>query len=649
MLKLIKGFIKANRKIVTAEFILTILLALMFQYIMGQRREYIDVSREPDKTENSITVEGENIFTQLVVCEKDTLDGIMVLSETETNLDGVLSVRIFEESGRLLAQETQRTQASGGYTLIRFGKMISGCTGKKLKLVLHSCTGEVVALKGGICEGVLVNERENACIKLVYRTLDVRQYKMSMYLCGGILWLVLSICLIILQKKNGKPEYLFAFLYLFLGILYMFINPLYAIPDEPAHFERIYGISEGSFVSENPDGGIGTGSRLPENLLHGNRGTNMKIMDILNDKAVELSDQKVFMDYWNTALYSPFTYTAQVFGVMVGKLLSSKIFFIAYCGRFAAWISAGCILFFAIRYIPFGKHILVAVCLLPMNMHEAISLAGDTFTFAVAVAFFSFVLYLRYTKKGAMSRKEYIILYVLLFFIASCKIVYVPLCMLAFLIPVKRFGHRRRYVKHVLLSILEVAMTSGIWLVISMYILDGRSGGKSAEQVWYILSHPMLYVETVVNTTITYGEGLVKTMLGASLGWLNVAVNSGIIAMVAVNLACVCIREKGIWKEGESNWPRICTAGSVACVIFVMYTSLYVQWTELGKNIIDGLQGRYFLPVLFPFLLTLRDSSRMTDDGTDHLSFYQNFYVSYQVLLITNIFTLATLLTNYII
>ena len=257
----------------------------------------------------------------------------------------------------------------------------------------------------------------------------------------------------------------------------------------------------------------------------------MKLMDILDGSDIELSEEEVFSDYCNTALYSPFTYTMQTFGVAVGKFFSRKVFFVAYCGRFAAWLAAGCILFFAIRYIPFGKNTLAAISLLPMNMHEAISLAGDTFTFAVAMAFLSFILYLRYTKKGVMGKREYAVLYILLFFLASCKIVYAPLCMLAFLIPAERFGGGRNYGKHALLSILEVFLTSGIWLAISMHILGGQSGGKSKEQVWYILSHPLGYVETVVNTTVTYGEGLAKGMLGASLGWLNIAVNSGINVM----------------------------------------------------------------------------------------------------------------------
>ena len=241
--------------------------------------------------------------------------------------------------------------------------------------------------------------------------------------------------------------------------------------------------------------------------------------------------------------------------------------------------------------------------------------------------------------------KQYVLLYILLFFLASCKIVYVPLCMLAFLIPVERFGNRQNYWKHVLLSVFEVLLTSGIWMGISMRILNGQSDGKSAEQIQYILHDPLAYIETIVNTTISNGEVLIKTMIGSSLGWLSITVNTGIIVMVVSNLIYMCVRETGIWQDEQKKWPRIWTMGSVVCVIIVMYTSLYVQWTDLKKHIIDGLQGRYFLPLLFPFILALKRGGLIVDEETGNNS----FCVSYLILLLTNIFTLVTLLTNYII
>ena len=40
-------------------------------------------------------------------------------------------------------------------------------------------------------------------------------------------------------------------------------------------------------------------------------------------------------------------------------------------------------------------------------------------------------------------------------------------------------------------------------------------------------------------------------------------------------------------------------------IIILILTSLYVQWTPFGLSKIDGVQGRYFIPILLllPFIL----------------------------------------------
>ena len=45
--------------------------------------------------------------------------------------------------------------------------------------------------------------------------------------------------------------------------------------------------------------------------------------------------------------------------------------------------------------------------------------------------------------------------------------------------------------------------------------------------------------------------------------------------------------------------------GVVLIIIALTFTSLYVQWTPLRKASIDGIQGRYFIPLLFPIALIL--------------------------------------------
>lgn len=637
-------------KNIIIEVILTILLVLLFQYIMGQRELYYDSSSEPIANGAEETVDETTYFVQQVICEKDYLQGVMVSAYADDREKAELSLKVFDEEGNRMQEIVQPLSKDDEYSVFLFENAFSGCQGKKLYLVFQSDTEQKICLRSTGQTEILVNAEHNICVRLVYKTLNMGRYKKTVYLSGITIWFVLSVCLIWMTARHVKTEYIFWAMYLSLGILYMAFNPLYTVLDESAHFARVYAIAQGDLIPEYSDDGIKSGNILPENILYGNKYGSVRLPDLIAGKDVEVSSRKEFLDYSNSAsaLYSPFTYVAQVLGVAVGRQISNKIFFIAYCGRFTAWLLIGCILFYSIKYIPFGKNILLAVSLLPMNMHESISLAGDSFTFAVVMAFLAFVLYERYTKKETepMGWKEYGVLYILMFFIASCKIVYVPLCMLAFLIPQQRFGKRRNYVKNVLLAISEVALTSGIWLFMSMDVLGNATGGKSQEQIQYILQYPLTYIETVVNTTMTYGEVFVKYMLGTQLGWV-VGVNTIIIAAAGVTLAYISIHDRGFClREKNMIWPRACMMFSVVCVIALIYTSLYVQWTEVGNKTIEGIHGRYFLPILLPAIFSLQSKkqSLCADLEKEKIS-----CVPYLFILITNLCVLVTLLTAYVI
>lgn len=630
-------FRRYHLKMIIIEAIFTILLVLMFQYIMGQRI-YYDISQEPVKSDDTRTINGDSTYIQEMACEKDFLQGITVLAYSDTGEDGKLFVQIYDDKGEQLAEASQRI-AEEGYTAILFDETIEGCREKNLKVVFRTDAMNQIILQG--------SEEDNVCVQFIYRMLDVRKYKLLVYLIGGILWIILSFFLVLLQLKTQKQEYIFLFLYFILGIMYMVIIPISATPDEGAHFMRIYGISEGAFVAECDVEKGTAGSELPDHLLQGFKSDKMKLPDLIEGKDLLLSKDKKFVSYSASALYSPFTYTAQVIGVTIGKIITNKVFLIAYCGRIAAWLVVGCILFLSIKYIPFGKNILMAISLLPMNMHESISLAGDSFTFAVTSAFISYVFYQRERKKESIfGWKDYAVLYILLFYVASCKIVYVPLCILAVLIPAERFGDRKKYIKVIIISVLEVILTSGIWMYISMNILNGSLGGKSQEQIVYVLENPLRYVAAVVNTTITYAEGFVKGMIGASLGWFSVSINFGIIAMIFINFVYICVQENNDCHDEKRGGKCGILMFASMSVVILIYTSLYVQWTELGSNIIHGIQGRYFIPILLPFILSMKYGKR-TLGNSDYRK--NDFMVSYLILLITNIFTLVSLLTYFII
>lgn len=646
--------LKKEWKVILAELVLTVLLIVELQYIMGQRTEYYDMSKEPVWTGDSVIVLKGDSYTQKINSSKDKIAGVTEYVDTpaaEGNIEVMLSV--YNSAGKLLAQSNQYIEPNfGGYLDFFFERPLTGMENQMLLCEYQNRTDSQLILKGGYYENVLCNEENNVCTRLIYDFLDISTYKRTVYFLSFLIWIVLSVLLIFVTKKRAAPECIFAILYLSLGIGYMAVNPLYGVPDEGNHFLRAYGITEGSFVTGQDETGTG-GSELPDNIASNNKASDMKLPNVLEARNVVLSTQKIFIAYGNTALYSPFTYTPQVIGIFLGKLVSRRVIFIAYCGRFMAWLAVGIILFFCIRYLPFGKRILLVIALLPMNMHESISLAGDSFTLAIAAAFITFVLYIRFVQKGKLNRLQYVLFYILLFYTASCKIVYVPFVMAAFLIPKERFGSKKSYGWNVVSAMILTGFASISWLLISSRLLvEFNPGVNSLEQIRFVLSHPLEYIEILVRTILNNGEALVKSMLGSSLGYYNVNINIGIIALIALILVDVCVKENRIWTDETGNvennvlWQRGLLFFICVCIVVLIYTSLYVQWTAVGNDTVDGVQGRYFLPILFPIILALKSGgsrcgpvleSERADTG------------SYLVMLLTGILTIVSCLTHYII
>ena len=60
-------------------------------------------------------------------------------------------------------------------------------------------------------------------------------------------------------------------------------------------------------------------------------------------------------------------------------------------------------------------------------------------------------------------------------------------------------------------------------------------------------------------------------------------------------------------------------------------TSEYVQWTAYASAIIDGVQGRYFTPVIiFPmlaFVLVNSKKERKNKNGNGYVSYGKYFYI----------------------
>lgn len=402
---------------------------------------------------------------------------------------------------------------------------------------------------------------------------------------------------LIYKKWNGsnlKIENLFLMTVIPLGIFYLFAFPYGTIMDEQNHFLRTYEITDGHLISELNEKGQG-GNFLTSNFME----LPLTVVDYETQAQVtnvKAGEEKMFYEFSNTALYSFICYIPQAIGVGLGKLLHVSFIYQVFMGRMTNFICYVAIVYFAIKFLPFKKEIVYLITTLPITMQEMISLSPDALTIAMALAIVSFTLYMIYTKKDEMNKRQIAMMCLISIVLSMCKIVYLPLCLMLFLIPKERFGSLKK--KNIIiftLAVFVVILNLGWTGFASRYLNSNINGSSSSEQVDYVLHQPYKLVPIAVNTLQQKSSEILLTMFGAHLGYYVVHVFAPYIYFL-ITFFIVALFIKN--EKTVENTQKGLLGFIVFSVCVLIGLSLYIQWTPLMEPVIQGIQGRYFIPLM---------------------------------------------------
>ncbi len=417
------------------------------------------------------------------------------------------------------------------------------------------------------------------CWKQTYMKVGLKN---GVRLMAAILFLAVGAA--VLWKVDEKM--LMSGILVVLGAVYFWLCPLGMAPDETNHFYRAYEISCGGWASQHMgEDGVG-GNYLPAAL-----------QDYHNPSAEIDKEEIAELHYGNTALYAPVSYLPQAVGIRVARMFTGNVQKIFYAGRLGGLLASMALCLWAIYLMPFGKKILFLIMAFPMSMQEMASMAPDGFTIALSMAFLAYLFRLR-CREGGIGKKEMALVGLMGLVIALCKIVYVVLLLLVFLLPREKFTGKKQAMLFQF-GIPSIAFAVNlIWLKISSgYLIEFMPGVSSGEQVKYVLGHLPSYCAVVMNTLRMWGTEWVKTMVGSVLGALNVSISEIVwVAFLVMFVYEVCNCRKMAWKARRRDWM-------VFVLIFLsgaalICTSIYVQWTAVASEVIAGVQGRYFIPIL---------------------------------------------------
>lgn len=426
---------------------------------------------------------------------------------------------------------------------------------------------------------------------------------------------------------------------LVLGSMYLVTLPPISAPDEVSHFASAYALSNQILGGEAVDGEGNVRMRQADEFIQNIYGAE-------GDEARESLGRTLTEETWKQIAAhmspvfvsgeakemvstvsapvktTPAAYLAPALGIALSRILSVNGMILAFAGRFFNLLFFALMVYGSMKVLPFGKTLMWGISLLPMSLHLAASYSYDTFLMGMCFFFGSYCMYLAYAKP-VVQKRDIVILAVLAAAFGPCKMVYAVMLGFALLIPVKKFGGWKNWM--ISAGTVLAAFAVSMVLVNRSTIATYASGSDNyvswaAEEgfsIPLIIHNPLLYVRIMYNSLIHLGDEWTLQLLGSSLGNLDpvLSVPFFVSLVMGTCLVLLSIRTAGeaLYMKGKQKvW--ICFLAA-ACLAGLM-TAMLVGWTPLSSTVIEGVQGRYLIPVI-PFVLMCMKNDRVVRTAGD--------------------------------
>lgn len=429
------------------------------------------------------------------------------------------------------------------------------------------------------------------------------------------------------MEKTGltlkKAENLFLAIALIFGILFTVIIAPFHAESEPQHYYRSYQISEGKLIADKKivdcygqqfetylPSTTCVGGMLPKSILKTAKITEgiefrknpikkQNIQNIIALLNLPLnSNNRVFLRFPNISLFFPITHSPQAFGMAIGRLFNLSPLVLLYMGRICNLLVWTLLVYLAIKIIPFYKWLLLLLALTPMSIFQASSVSGDALTNGLAFLLITFIMKTACEKEKQITKSEIFILALLSLLMSLCKLAYCPILFLLWAIPLQRFRNKKQYFITLSAIILFSLAAVVSWLVITRHLnvpLRLDTPNLTTEQrLDYLASQPWKLLVLIGNTLRVHGLTYLEQYLGG-MGWGETKMP--IWHMVSYGLVLLgvaaCSHEKDI---AISVRQKAIIFSIVVTNIVLIFTLLYITWTSLDSDVIQGIQGRYFIP-----------------------------------------------------
>lgn len=439
------------------------------------------------------------------------------------------------------------------------------------------------------------------CIVIIVGIVSFKYHKVNTI--SGVIISVITIllCAKIYTKKEITAEKLFIYIVPIIMILFLIGIPSWKNPDEQVHWYRIYDITQGHFITEKVNG-IAAGNLPKEILEYHNYQTELDIkyssFSELYENKISENGETVYRELSTTAVYHPIQYMPQVIGTFIADIFTDRPFIMMYAARLANMVFSIIVLYVAIKIIPYGKKILLLLTCLPVAAAGFASMSPDAMTISISYLFISYILKLLHEKDKKINLKNKILLIIMSVVVALCKIVYLPLAGLILLLPKEKYNSRKEQVITCIL-VMGIAIVANLaWLGFSSTYLVEYKAGTPVSQLENLLTSPFEFIQKFLFTVNMCAREYIDGLFGYGVGAdLHIILYTLLPVILFITFLFLTITDQKL-KNAFTTYQKVIISLVTLAIIGLIFTSIYIQWTPLNCDIIYGVQGRYFLPIL---------------------------------------------------
>lgn len=412
---------------------------------------------------------------------------------------------------------------------------------------------------------------------------------------------------------SRRAAHRFLWLMLGFGSIFIFVTPPFQSPDEPRWLDRSWHLSEGHWFPEVRDDLAG--GEVPTSLrtvyhkvsydiaFNPHHRTSVERWKEANEVALE--EDEVFFARMGDNTHSLLPYLPQSLGFRIGKIFGFTPLEMTYAARVVNLMLASLIVFLAIRIFPVIPWTVLVLFLSPIMVFLYGSANHDPMTNSLTLLFIAYVFLLR-DRGRILGWKHCMLLIGLITLVITSKFIYVMLAGLLLILPRELFySARDRWMKiGVCWTIMIVITLSWLGMLSNYPPFDyDRPEVDQAVNVAILKQNPQTVGKWILNT-YPYDVFMWKEQFVGILGWLDTPLPRVIHLVWWMALGGAFLADVGGagWRPGvlTRGWLLV-LLGLITSTIILLF---YLVYTQPGLERIQGVQGRYLLPLL-PIVATV--------------------------------------------